>query len=75
MANHHRELSRSPQRTVIISVTLVGLLATSAAVYDYLHLEAAHQQNVYSRFAMIPLSIFLSCYRVGGFCARGSGFF
>lgn len=61
MANHHRELSRSPQRTVIISVTLVGLLATSAAVYDYLHLEAAHQQNVYSRFAMIPLSIFLSC--------------
>jgi signal transduction histidine kinase len=61
MATSHQELSQSPQRTVIISVALVGVLGALATVFDYLHLKAAHQLTDYSRFSVIALSMFLPC--------------
>lgn len=61
MASSHQESSQSPQRTVIISVALVGILGALATVFDYLHLKAAHQLTDYTQFSVVALSIFLPC--------------
>lgn len=61
MVSSHQESSQSPQRTVIISVALVGMLGALATVFDYLHLKAAHQLTDYTQFSVVALSIFLPC--------------
>eukprot|EP00439_Symbiodinium_sp_Y106_P088166 s1_g702.t1 len=71
MAISHQELSQSPKRTIIISVALVGVLGALATVHDYFHLEAARRLNVYSRYAVGSLAVFLPCMIALGLVARG----
>jgi hypothetical protein len=61
MAESRQQLSQSPQRTVIVSVALVGVLGALATVFDYLHLQAAHRLEDYSQFSVVAIAIFLPC--------------
>ncbi len=71
MAGSNQRLSQSLDRTVIISVALVGILAALSTVYDYLHLELTDRLNDYSRFAIITLSIFLPSMIAIALLSRG----
>lgn len=59
MVTSHRELSQSPHRTVIFSVAIVGVLATGAAVYEYLHLQATNRLSDYFHYAIVALAIIM----------------
>ncbi|MCE8000708.1 MAG: HAMP domain-containing histidine kinase [Rhodobiaceae bacterium] len=54
------KLEESAQRIVILSVTMVGLLAALAALYQYYHLTVTDRLDAYTRTVIPTLAVFLA---------------
>jgi two-component system, cell cycle sensor histidine kinase PleC len=61
MADQNKDLAHSAQRAVILSVVLVGVLASAAAVYEYFHLAATGRLNIYSQLVIMAIALCLPC--------------
>ncbi len=71
MASGNQKLSQSPQRNVVIYLALVGLLASGATAYEYLHLQATDRLNGNFQYTTITLSVFLLCMVAAILISRG----
>lgn len=60
MGSSDQTLGQSTQRTLILSVTMVGFLAALASVYEYHHLMAMNRLDGYTQTVIPILSLFLA---------------
>jgi len=60
MGSSDQTLGQSTQRTLILSVTMVGFLAALASVYEYHHLTVMNRLDGYTQTVIPILSVFLA---------------
>lgn len=59
MGSSDQKLGQSTQRTLVLSVTMVGFLAALASVYEYHHLTVMNRLDGYTQTVIPILSLFL----------------